>query len=131
MIGIGKNLEKVKIGGVKTVSARGGEKNYIIELMLKPLNIARNKQNHVNFTKLRKERPNTTKDEFKRYRAFLPPLDHSRIIIELKKAYGKWENIKESQLYELLSICKQSDDFSWTFWGRLKKARENRKKVDK
>lgn len=126
MIKIGENLEKIEIKDHKTISASGGEKNNIISLMLVPLNRARNRQNHVNFAKARKERPTTTKESFKRSRAFLPPLGHGRIIKELKRAYGEWENIKESDLYELLSICKQSNDFSWTFWSRLKKARESR-----
>lgn len=112
----------------KSVSSKGGEKNYIIHQFLMPINTARARKNIGNYKIARKSNKTLSKDDFKRTEAYLEPYKHSRIICELKKAYGEWKNITTSMLYTLLSECKQSDNFYLTFCIKLKKQREKRKK---
>lgn len=112
------------ISNRKLTSAKGGEKNFIIHQFIVPLNTARKAQNARNYRIARKTNPKLTREDFKRGKAYLSPLGHGRIVKEIKRAYGEWDKISPSDLYRLLSICNQSDDFAWTFWTRLKKARE-------
>lgn len=98
----------------QTVSPLGGEKNFLIqEQFLKPLNKARMLTNLQNYAIAVHANKSLTRDEFKKSKAYLPPLSHARLARTLKD-YDK------DALYRLLGFCKEGNNFAASFWWKIK-----------
>lgn len=103
------------------VSAKGGEKNYVINQFLVPLNLARKKTNLSEYKIARHVDKSLTPQEFARSKKYLRPLNHARLARLL-------QNFSVQKLYYLLSYCKQSYNFSSSFWWKVKEMKKELQK---
>lgn len=108
-----KSLFEILQENKNKISARGGEKNYVISQIIPYLNASRQAQNARNYAIARKDSPMLTKEQYKRGKAYLRPLTHGRIGAMLKE-----KSLQET--YALLAECKQAPNFSAYFWWKVK-----------
>ena len=110
-------------------SSKGGEINSIIddEKLIFKINQARTAQNISNYRIHQHMNKTLSKEQFKRLKVYLPLYDRARIWVEFRKAYGDTKSIKPNTIRDLISVCKNSDNFYWKFCAELKKKREERK----
>lgn len=106
-------LEKYK---QRITKKYGSEYSSQLDMFLEVLNTSRIAENELRWTKYQKENKNALRANFERSRAYLKPLNHSRLGSILKKAgYTPGQS-----LYELLAYCKQARNFSAYFWWKMR-----------
>lgn len=104
---------KTLFGQERPVKVLKSERASIVYDFLEKLNAERVKTNITNFSRARAKNKTLTKDEFKKTKEYMKPLQASYVAF-------KMSHLKIADMHYLWSICKQGAEFSKVWWGALK-----------